>query len=391
MSPRRLRVLVASHTSRMSGAELSLLDLLRGLPASVEPIVGCPPGPLVAALADLGVATRSLAGTDGSLRLHPTRTPLAVAELARAAVALRRLCAATGADVVHANSIRAGLVSAGARVLGAPPTLVHVRDRLPPGRAATLSLRLVARGNDMLVANSEFTASGLAAATARTPLRVVHNPVDLARFDPTLHDRRTARARLELDDDDVVLAIVAQLTPWKAQDDAIRVTGLLRDRGWPVRLLVVGAAKFVSAATRYDNRAYERGLPALAAELGLRERVDFTGERSDVALVLRATDVLLVPSWSEPFGRTVLEGMAMGVLVAATSVGGPAEIIRHGVDGLLLAPRRPQQWATAIERLLVDPARRDRIAAAARQRARAFDRDRHVEAIVALYRELAGR
>ena len=104
--------------------------------------------------------------------------------------------------------------------------------------------------------------------------------------------------------------------------------------------------------------------------------------------MLAATDVLLVPSWEEPFGRSVIEAMAMGVAVVATSVGGPAEIVADGDDGLLLAPRRPQQWADAVGDLLADRPRRDRIAERARLSAARFGREHHVEAIVALYREL---
>ena len=134
----------------------------------------------------------------------------------------------------------------------------------------------------------------------------------------------------------------------------------LRERFPEVRLLLVGAAKFVSGATRYDNVAYTAELEALVSELGLADAVVFTGERQDVPEVLRAIDVLLVPSWEEPFGRTVVEAMAMEVPVLATSEGGPAESLREGVDGHLLPPRDPAAWVEPAARLLSDPALRAR-------------------------------
>lgn len=386
MSTRAIRVLYVSHTSQVSGGERSLLDLLAGLPADVTPAVACPDGPLAASVRALRIPTHRLLGTEASLRLHPRHTARALAHLARSAVAVRRLSGAVAADVVHANSIRAGLVTAGARRLGAPPTVVHVRDRLPPGRASRLSLEAIVRGNDLVVANSRYTAESMA---PRASVRVTSNPVDLARFDPARTDPDAARRSLGLPDDLPVLAVIAQLTPWKGQDDAIRLIGLLKDRGRRVRLLVVGAAKFVSDATRYDNRAYRAGLDRLVDALGLRDDVVFTGELEDVPLVLRATDVLLVPSWEEPFGRTVIEGMAMGVPVVATCVGGPAEIVTDGDDGLLLAPRRPDLWADAVGDLLARPQHRARIAERGRRTAATFSRERHVAAIVELYRELA--
>src|SRR5207244_4255122 len=102
--------------------------------------------------------------------------------------------------------------------------------------------------------------------------------------------------------------------------------------------LVVGEPTFTSGATRYRNEAYDESLRQLAAELGVSESVSFLGGREDVPEIVRSLDVLLVPSWEEPFGRTILEGMAMEVPVIATNVGGPPEIVADGKDGLLLPP-----------------------------------------------------
>lgn len=382
-----LRVLYVSHTSQISGGERSLLDLLRGLPPSIQPLVACPQGPLAATVRELGVPVHDVRGTDGSLRLHPLHTPRAISEMFRSAMAVRRIASAAAADVVHANSIRAGLMVTGARRRGGPPTLVQVRDRLPRGQASNLSLGAIARGTDLIVANSRYTAQSL---SSRPSVRVVASPVDLERFNGALIGRDVARATLGLPDDDLpVLSVIAQLTPWKGQDDAIRALGLLRELGCRARLLVVGDVKFASNATRYDNRAYRAGLERLVDELGLSGDVIFTGELEDVPLVLSATDVLLVPSWEEPFGRTVIEGMAMGVPVVATSVGGPAEIVTDGHDGILLVPRRPDLWAAALCDLLARPEHRARIARRGLTTAASYSREHHVGAIVGLYRELA--
>ena len=102
--------------------------------------------------------------------------------------------------------------------------------------------------------------------------------------------------------------------------------------------------------------------------------------------MLAALDLPLVPSWQEPFGRTVIEGMALGRVVLATAAGGPREIVHDGVDGVLLAPREPAAWADAAARLLSAPAEMERIGAAARESAQRFDRDRYADAIISLYR-----
>ena len=83
--------------------------------------------------------------------------------------------------------------------------------------------------------------------------------------------------------------------------------------------------------------------------------------------------------------------MAIGTPVLATSVGGPAEIVEHEVDGLLLEPRNPELWARELLALLDDPDRRESMAARARARAVArFGRDAHAAAVTAIWRDVSG-
>jgi glycosyltransferase involved in cell wall biosynthesis len=389
-----MKVLYVNHTSRISGGERSLLDLLGGLPDAVSPVVACPSGPLADAVRGLGVEWHRLPAIEASLRLHPLHTPAGLAGLATGTVVVARLARRVGAELVHANSVRSGLIVSLAARLGAPPAIAHVRDCLPPGRVSTLTLRAVARGASGVLANSQYTGAGVTRALAArsASIRVVYSPVDTGRFDPDRFERSHARTRLGLSQAAPVLAVVAQMTPWKGQDDAVRIVAHLKRERPGVRLLLVGSVTFDGRATRYDNQAHVRRLHALIESQGVREEVVLLGERDDVPAVLRAVDLLLVPSWEEPFGRTVVEAMAMSVPVVATSVGGPAEIVRPGVDGLLLEPRRPERWAESIEPLLEDPDRLAQMGQSARARAiESFSLSAHVDAVLAVYREVAAR
>lgn len=347
-----MRVLYVSHTAVVSGGERSLLDMLAALDGRVDALLATPPGQLQALAESRGIRTTPITGTAGSLRLHPAHTPRALAEMAIAAFQVRRAAARHRADLVHANSIRAGIVLALARV-HRTPTIVHVRDCLPPGRVSAATLRLLASTATTIVANSQYTAASVRAMAPSARLEVVHNAVDLERFDPGRIDRVAARRRLGVGEPGpALLGVVAQISPWKGQETAIDALRLLRAGGVDAKLLLVGGAKFVAAATRYDNEAYLARLQTLVADAGLQDSVSWLGERDDVPEIVRALDVLLLPSWEEPFGRALVEAMALEVPVVATAVGGPNEIVEDGREGYLVAPRQPQAWADAIGRVL---------------------------------------
>lgn len=383
-----MRVLFVNHTGEVSGGERSLLSLLGALPAEVEPLLASPGGSLERAAVAMGIPTTRITGTAGSLRLHPLHTPVAVAQMSLAASQLHRAARAHRAQVIHANSIRAGIVLA----LGRPSAAVavtHVRDCLPPGIASTATLRLIAARSNLVLANSQYTADSVARVAPGARLLVVHNPVDLDVWDPSLIDRERSRARLgQAGERAVLLGVVAQLSPWKGQAVAVEALGILRDLGVDAHLLLIGSAKFVARATRFDNEAYVRALRERIAELGIEDRVSWMGEREDVPELVRALDMLLLPSREEPFGRALIEAMALGVPVLATSVGGPREIIQDGVQGRLLAPDDPHAWAEAIRELAADPELAARMGAAGRARVeQAFSAERHCAEVMAAYEQ----
>ena len=387
-----MRVLYVNHTAVVSGSERSMLALLSGLPPSVRARVACPPGPLAEVVEKLGIPVTTIASTAGSLRLHPAHTPRALAEMSTAAVQVHRAARRHRAEVVHANSIRAGIELGLARVSPAA-AIVSVRDCLPPGAATRASMRLVAATASTIVANSHYTAGLVRASAPNARPEVVHPAIDVARFDPARIDRSAARARLGAPGTRrVLLGVVAQLSPWKGQDTAIEALRLLRAQHVDAHLLLIGSAKFVARSTRFDNVAYVERLHRLVADAGLQERVSWLGERDDVPELMRALDVLLLPSHEEPFGRALLEAMALEVPVLAPDVGGCVELVRDGVEGYLVPPREPAAWAQAVQRVLAGPERGRAMGRAGRVRvSETFGIEDHVQATLAVYERALAR
>jgi glycosyltransferase involved in cell wall biosynthesis len=271
--------------------------------------------------------------------------------------------------------------------------VVHVRDCLPQTPLSVKTMRLIASTATVIVANSEYTAQSVRSLAPEARLEVVHNPVDLERWNPLRIDRVHARAKLEgVRPRSMLLGVVAQLTPWKGQDTAIEVLRLLREQGVDAHLLLIGSAKFVSPSTRHDNAAYVADLKRQIASAKLEDRVSWLGEREDVPELVSALDALLLPSWEEPFGRAVTEAMALRVPVLATEVGGPAEIVTNGLEGYLLDPRDPTAWARAIRRLARDSRLGREMGLAGRRRVEeGFTLDQHVASIVDVYQRAIAR
>src|SRR5207249_4160988 len=172
----------------------------------------------------------------------------------------------------------------------------------------------------------------------------------------------------------VTIGLLGQISPHKGHGDAVDAIKLL---GGNFRLLIAGEGE-----TEYVDLLKKKaaGLP-----------VEFPGFVS-LSEFFRHIDILIVPSWEEPFGIVLLEAMAAGVPVIATAAGGPQEIISAPAEGVLVPPRDPRALADAIHSLAMDNERRISMVRNARARVEAyFDIRAVVPKIEAVYRRLIGK
>jgi glycosyltransferase involved in cell wall biosynthesis len=154
------------------------------------------------------------------------------------------------------------------------------------------------------------------------------------------------------------MIVVANLIPYKGHADLLDALQLARHRlpvGW--RLLCAGS-----------GAEHAESLSRMANGLGLGRQVLWLGSRSDVPDLLTASDLGLLPSHQEGFSNALLEGMAAGLPMIATNVGGNPEAICHGRTGYIVAPHSPTQLAEAIVDLAVDVGKRRRFGKRGRAR-----------------------
>jgi glycosyltransferase involved in cell wall biosynthesis len=293
---------------------------------------------------------------------------------------LRRRLSELAPDILHTHLPRDYYLGATA-TLGLPISNVGTRHQLHPIALRWLKTPFLRRFAAMIAVSEAVRVSLAASGWPAERLVTVPNGVPLSGV---WVSPAAVRHTLGLvPDGGPHVGAMGRLCPTKGLDILVRAVARLQAR-WPALTLV-----FVGDDP--TGEAYEQQLADLASRLGVRVR--FCGYQAEAARFLPAFDVLAVPSRAEPFGLVTAEALARGVPVVATRAGGSGEIIRDGVDGLLVPPDDPTALAAALERLLADDELHARCAAAGPERvASAFSIDRQVAATERVYeRVVAGQ
>ncbi len=295
--------------------------------------------------------------------------------LARDAGGLARLCRARRVGLIHTNTSVTLGGSAASRVARIPHVW-HLREIYTGFERYWPAYRRLLMSAQALPCVSAATRAQLGDAAQAS---VLYDGLPLV---PARAEREAARAALELPPDAFVVAILGRISSWKGQDVLIRALAQL---GGDALALVAGDPW-------PGEEAKLRELHALAAALGVTDRVRFAGFRSDVENVYGAADVVAVPSTQpDPLPNAALEAAAAGCCVVAADHGGLPEIIDDGLTGRLVAPGDPAALAAALARLAADPAARERLGAAAAVTMRErFSPQRLLERTQALYDGLPG-
>jgi L-malate glycosyltransferase len=387
-----MRILFANHTSAWSGAEVSLMRVALALRDDHDVSVACPSGgPLADAVDDAGMRRLRLPAVDASLRLHPVQTPVGLRQLGAGGVALARAARRVQADVIHANTPRTGIMAAVARGLGGPAFVARAHEHVPLTLVGRSVRGLIVCTASAVVAVSDYTAGRFNEGLARPVAKRVYNSIDHDRFDPSRVRPAGLREELGLAPNAALIGQVAQITPWKGQDTAIRTLAELRAQGLDAHLVLVGDVTFGGKGVRHDNKGFLRALERLVEQLGVLESVHFLGRRDDVPEILRELDLTLLPSWEEPFGLVTVESMALGTPPLVGAVGAGPELVEDGVTGRVLPPGRPETWAAAARELLEDREALRRIGERAPAVAAGFRDDVHAREMLVFYRRAGER
>lgn len=257
--------------------------------------------------------------------------------------------------------------------IAAPESTDLAQGERPESPGRLQGEAFLAQVSDVVVAVSNAEArtavERLKASPAR--LRVVHPGVDCQEFRP----------RTQGSGERPTVLVAARLEPLKGVDLALALVAELPAGERPLLQVVGGPSA---------DLGFVDALAKLASDLGARGDVDFLGprDRAGLAGLMRAADLVLVPSHSETYGLVALEAAASGVPVVAGAVGGLVESVRDGATGVLLPTREPAAWAAVVARLLADTGERERLGTAGREYALGRSWESVASITTAVYREV---
>jgi glycosyltransferase involved in cell wall biosynthesis len=399
----KTHVLYLNHVTQMSGAEQSLRALLwqfRRRGGEVDPVIALPgDGPFSQVLREEGwnvtfAPLRRLHRPQGFLDgmaslVHIFQTAPYLAKLARQA----------GAQIIHSNSTTAHLVGALAAERMRLPSVWHARDLVSLERIAPS----LSQKTSVVVAISNAVSERLKAdGVPEDKIRVIYNGLDPDEWRPRDQAASTLRESLGMNESTFLFGCASQLVPWKNHRAFIQAAAQLAndDKCDNARFAIIGGDLWG------EQQEYVRELRGLVKEYSLQDRFNFIPHQNDNEDVLTALDAVVLPSREEPFGRVLIEAMALRKVAIAFDSGGPREIITHEKDGLLapLAPAEENETAEqktsreqadadslahVMKRALRGDALREDLGAAARQTVcDRFHIGESAHAIMELYREL---
>jgi len=362
------------------GAEVSLYDIVTNLDRRrFQPVVVVPFwGDFAEQLACQGIPVidlkeRRFPGFSLHVGRRKIYNPVAFVQYVSRIVLLKRkllkVLNRESVTLIHGNSFSGNLFGGMAAAQLGLPFVAHLRELEPDDRWGgwvfrNLIRRFVIENSTQCIAISEAVKHHLVTPRDRafTKVTVRHDPLDTHCFQPDVNLSFRCRQMHQIPVDAFVIGMVGRFVRWKGQLTCLDALDIVRRRAsQKVVLAFVG-----DEAAGYES--YVAKIKQKITDLNLTDSVVMLGFQQDMPAIYSMFDVAVAPSHAEPLGRVVLEAMAMQKPVVATAVGGPAEIITHGVDGFLAPPKNAASLADRILELMDDPQLAKMIAMAGRRK-----------------------
>lgn len=302
----------------------------------------------------------------------------------RSIFAVAGLCKEHDIDILHAHLGKSIITCLLANFICKRPVIIHEHGGIfRKGLSFSIYrflLRLLHHRAAGVIANSQATALELLrkAGVKSDGVEVIQNTVDFDAFDASKVSRNVARENLGISDKDIIVGFVGRLHTVKGVDILIEAMSLLLQQSADYFLVIAG------------DGPQRKSLEALVARLGIAERVKFLGMCDNVAEVIAAFDIGVVPSRQESFGVVAVELMRMKIPVVSSGEEGLAELVTDGVSGLVTRQNVPEEICRCVQILADDADLRQRLAKAAYAFSGQFGLEEYLHKLRKVYMKVLG-
>jgi len=310
----------------------------------------------------------------------------------RALVSLFRLMRKLEPHIVHTHTSKAGILGRLAAWLARVPTIIHTpHGHVFYGHFGRLLSRIFLQVEKLLgrithhqialtpEESNDYLNLGVAKSNN---ISVIHSGVDLNCFKRSATESNPKRNELGIPSDYLVVGYVGWLIPIKGVTYLVNAMAEVVQRHPNSLLLLVGKGD--------EKGEEETKLSKQVENLGIADNVRFLGWRPDVDEIMSCFDIFVLPSLNEGMGRVLVEAMATGLPIVASSVGGIPDLVKDGENGLLVPPANAGALEQAISDLLSDKSRRKHMGETGKKMCRPYSVEAMVDKIDILYSRLLG-
>lgn len=294
-------------------------------------------------------------------------------------------------DVIHTHTSKAGFIGRLAAIKNGIPKIIHTphgsiytkKNKIEGVPQFSLGKSLIRKaerfvGKDttyltVLSQHEREICINMGLGTEKNII-VIPNGIDYREFSISQRERNNVRIELNINPDDLMLLSVGRLSAEKGHSILIKAFLRALSDNPKLKLAIVGDGPLKSKLVKFSEQSENKG------------KILFYGYKKNIRKYLASADVFVLPSLYEGFGLAVIEAMAMGLPVIATTVGGIPEIISDGIEGYLVEPSNCIALATKILHLSASSETRRNMGVAGKEKAKQFSLEKMLQGYYNLYR-----
>ncbi len=381
---------ISDHAGQLGGGEKSMLELVSSLVKKGHSVYAVLPGygDFYDSLSDVGVICRKLKMPVIERKYNPFYLIYSFLYLLYFGIIISFWVRKHKIQIIHANKTTSLFFALSVSIFAWRPFVWHVRSY---NCNFGLIGKLAYRFTDQIICISRDLAEPFIQYFGKKKINIVHNGVRVEPLPKVIYKSGELACRMVVNQPDFIVGVAGRITECKRFETFIEAFAILNDTIKQKRIygVIMGDCITSNPVQMEKDLRYKHRIRDMVRKMKLTDTIRFIGFEPVPQEFIREMDVLVLPSVAEPFGRVIIEAMALGVAVIAARAGGIPEIVIHEKTGLLFAPGNARELACAMKKLFDDPPLRRRLGKAGWERAdKHFSTRVYVSRIEKIYKKI---